>query len=96
MSTWIYEGAPALDGLTPRAAARHPQKEVVLESLLRQFEHDADLAAAGSRPLNEGTLRDLLGMRDGVTWGAPWVSWQRRTTIRLLSAVDMAFAVPWQ
>lgn len=65
--TWLDQSVPALAGATPRAAAKDPTKRVLLESLLRQFEHDADLVAAeGERPLDVAWLRSELGMVDGV------------------------------
>ena len=64
---WVQERVPALEGSTPIAAAKRPNGRIVLESLLRQFEHDADLAALkGLRPLDVDALRALLGMTDGV------------------------------
>jgi hypothetical protein len=64
---WPDEKVPALDNATPRAAAKAPRKRVLLESLLRQFEHDADSAAnEGEQPLDVDQLRADLGMQDGV------------------------------
>lgn len=66
-SHWLDTRVPALGGATPRAAAEDPRRRVRLEALLRQFEHDADLAAAaGERPLDVERLRETLGMADGV------------------------------
>jgi hypothetical protein len=67
MEEWVDEAVPALDGSTPRKAANDPRKIVLLERLLREFEHDADKAAArGDVPLDCDNLRTRLGMRDGV------------------------------
>lgn len=64
---WLDESLPALDGATPRGAAREPDKRILLEALLRQFEYDADLVAfGGERPLDVAWLRAELGMVDGV------------------------------
>lgn len=43
LSHWPDEPLPALAGLTPRRAATRPVQRPVLEALLREFEHDADL-----------------------------------------------------
>jgi hypothetical protein len=65
--SWLNEALPALDGSSPRSAASRPTSRVLLESLLRQFEYDADLVAAnGERPMDVEALRAELGMRDGV------------------------------
>ncbi|MHB1930289.1 MAG: hypothetical protein ACYCUG_12875, partial [Acidimicrobiales bacterium] len=64
---WLDERVPALGGTTPRSAAKDPRRRVLLESLLREFEHDADLAAAaGEVPLDVDRLRADLDMADGV------------------------------
>jgi hypothetical protein len=65
--SWVDERVPALGGVTPREAAEDPGRRLLLESLLRQFEHDADLALAkGTRSLDVDALRELLGMSDGI------------------------------
>lgn len=71
--TWLDEPVPALEGSTPRAAAGHPRRRVLLESLLRQFEHDADLAAAeGDRPMDVESLRAALDMhKDPLSASSP-------------------------
>ena len=61
---WVDEPVPALEGVTPRSAAGDPKRRLLLESLLRQFEHDADVAAArGDRPRDIDAVRAALGMR---------------------------------
>ena len=66
-AAWLDEPVPALEGVSPRVAADIPRRRVQLESLLRQFEHDADLAAMeGRRPLDVARLRAELGMTGGV------------------------------
>ena len=67
LDQWVTEKVPALDGATPLDAARDPRRIVLLEKLLRQFEHDADLVAfAGGTPMDFEAVRERLGMRDGV------------------------------
>jgi len=69
---WLDEPVPALGGATPRAAADDPKRRVLLESLLRRFEFDADLAAAGGqRPRDVERLRASLGMHAGGVGGPP-------------------------
>jgi len=64
---WLDTPLPALDGSTPRRAATSDQHRPLLEALLRQFEHDADLTALdGHRPLDVAWLRTQLHMEDGV------------------------------
>jgi len=65
--SWLDERLPALDGSTPRAAAGHPKRRVLLEALLRQFEYDADVVAAnGEHAMDVDALRAELGMQDGI------------------------------
>jgi hypothetical protein len=69
---WLDEPVPALGGATPRAAAADPKRRILLESLLRRFEFDADLAAAGGqRPRDVERLRASLGMHAGGVAGTP-------------------------
>jgi hypothetical protein len=64
---WVQEKVPALDGATPADAARDPRRIALLERLLRQFEHDADLvAASGETPMDLEALRERLGMQEGI------------------------------
>ena len=64
---WVTEKVPALEGATPTAAAKDPRQVVLLEKLLRQFEHDADLVKrSGGSPMDFEPLRARLGMEDGV------------------------------
>ena len=53
---------PALDGMTPRLAARDARGRIVLEAQLRDLEHRA--VANGARGLgdvDEAELRSVLG-----------------------------------
>jgi hypothetical protein len=60
LRNWLDEKVPAL-GTTPRLAAQVPEKAVLLEQLLRQFEFGADLARfAGERPLDVEQVRLAL------------------------------------
>ncbi len=62
--SWLSEKVPALGDRTPRAAARSREGRTKLEALLREFEHDADLARlAGKTPVDVGWLRRELGMQ---------------------------------
>jgi len=52
---------PALDGRTPREAARRPHDAVRLEALLRELEHDADVLVGRGMPAPDiGRLRKEL------------------------------------
>lgn len=67
METWITESIPALGGLTPAKAAEDPTRAVLLEKLLRKFEHDADLVrSGGGTAMDIERLREKLGMQEGV------------------------------
>jgi hypothetical protein len=62
---WLDEEVPAL-GTTPRKAVNEAETAVRLESLLRQFEFDADLTrSSGKRPLDVGAIRAALAGEDG-------------------------------
>ncbi len=62
---WLDEEVPAL-GTTPRKAVNEAETAVRLESLLRQFEFDADLTRfSGKRPLDVGAIRAALAGEDG-------------------------------
>jgi hypothetical protein len=62
---WLDEKVPALDGTTPRRAASSESKRALLEQLLRQFEHDGDLARSqGDKGVDVGWLRSELDMED--------------------------------
>lgn len=66
MDSWIDTKVPALEGATPRQAAQHPRRVVLLEALIRHFEHGAAVAArAGESALDLTPLRERLGLRDG-------------------------------
>lgn len=66
-ASWLDEPVPALGGLSPRRAAEDPTGRLRLEALLRCFEHDGDLASSeGVARLDVGTLRDALGLADGL------------------------------
>ncbi len=59
---WLDEQVPALNGRTPRKAAKGPERPL-LEALLREFEYEADLLAAdGKRGIDTAWLREQLGM----------------------------------
>jgi hypothetical protein len=59
---WLDVKVPALSGLTPRQAARGPERPY-LEAMLRQFEHEADLLAAdGKTGIDTAWLREQLDM----------------------------------
>jgi hypothetical protein len=59
---WLDEPVPALGGRTPRQAARS-KDSARLEALLRQFEYEADLLAAGGKTGVDTTwLRQELDM----------------------------------
>jgi hypothetical protein len=67
MDHWLTEKVPALDGARPVDAARDRHRIVLVEKLLRRFEHDADeTAAAGEAPMDVAALRARLGMEDGL------------------------------
>ena len=52
---------PALEGRTPREAARRPQDAARLEALLRELEHDADVVVSRGMPAPDiGQLRGEL------------------------------------
>lgn len=62
-AAWVDEPVPALGRLTPKQPANDERGRVLLEALLRQFEH----RAAGNRlpgveGVDVGRLRAALGM----------------------------------
>ncbi|MGH2734312.1 MAG: hypothetical protein ACRDKZ_01930 [Actinomycetota bacterium] len=60
---WLNEEVPALSGQTPREAAQSPSGKVLLEALLRDFEHRAALSMArGGIGPDVGWLRNELSM----------------------------------
>jgi hypothetical protein len=63
-AAWLDEPHPALNGLTPRAAAEAAaHDEMLLESLIRQIEYQSDLAGPFARPgVDLPWLRRELGM----------------------------------
>ena len=64
-SRWLDEQLPAL-GTTPREAANRAETAPQLETLLRLFEWEADLARfAGKRPLDVGLVREALADDEG-------------------------------
>jgi hypothetical protein len=64
--TWVDEPVPALEGLTPRKAAKSDEGRVLLEALLREFEHRAALnRARGRSDIDAEALRIELGMVPG-------------------------------
>ncbi len=61
---WLDEEVPALGGRTPRRAAAGPERPL-LEAMLRQFEYEADLLAAGGKAgIDTAWLREQLDMAD--------------------------------
>lgn len=58
MRAWVDDEVPALGGLTPREAAEHDEGWAWVESLLRQFEHEADRTSMAT-----GEVRDLGWLR---------------------------------
>ncbi len=65
LSHWLDEEVPAL-GTTPRKAVDEAASAARLESLLRQFEFDADLTRfSGKRPLDVDAIRAALAGEDG-------------------------------
>ena len=61
---WLDEPQSALHGLTPREAARaEAPDQMLLESLLRQFEYQADMVGPFAKPgVDVARLRGRLGM----------------------------------
>ncbi|MHB1538181.1 MAG: hypothetical protein ACYCUM_12940 [Solirubrobacteraceae bacterium] len=60
---WPDQPTPALDGLSPRAAASREHHRARLEALLRTLEHDADHLQRRGRPVPDfHTLRAELAM----------------------------------
>ncbi|HEY2580027.1 MAG TPA: tetratricopeptide repeat protein [Streptosporangiaceae bacterium] len=61
---WLDEPVPALRGRTPRqAAAGSEDEQILLEALLREFEYEADvLAAGGEQGIETAWLRRELDM----------------------------------
>lgn len=61
---WLSAPSPALDGLTPRAAAKRKRQRPRLEALMRTLEHDADELAAAGRPVPDlAAVRAELGIQ---------------------------------
>jgi len=68
---WLEEETLALDGATPRQAAQTPAGRLVLERVLRHFEHDADCATlAGEALIDVAGLRHELQL-EGPLWVEP-------------------------
>ncbi len=64
LSRWPDERIPALDELTPRAAAKGNKQQPRLEALLRELEHDAHLLTQHGKPAPDiGRLRTVLSMQ---------------------------------
>jgi SEC-C motif/Protein of unknown function (DUF2384) len=65
--TWVDDPVPALDGLTPREAAKSDEGRVLLEALLRELEHRAAALnrARGRSDIDAEALRIELGMVHG-------------------------------
>jgi hypothetical protein len=60
---WPDDPVPALGGLIPRVAATRRDKRPLLEAVLREFEHDADVAIRQGRPAPDiAHPRAALGM----------------------------------
>ena len=61
IQSWIHESLPVLGGRTPLMSVDDDILALRLEQLLRDFEHDADIAELdGSRPTDTATLRNAL------------------------------------
>ncbi len=57
---WVHESVPALEGMTPMQAVKDERGRVLLEALLREFEHRGALSGGESPDIEE--LRGTLGM----------------------------------
>ena len=64
MTAWLDDSIPALNGLTPRAAARSKRMRPVLDLLLKDFEHQEAQLPADER-IDVGRLRRELGTTKG-------------------------------
>lgn len=60
MREWIESAVPALDGLTPREAARLPRARPKLETLLKEFEQ-SEARQPEEQRLDLRWVRDALG-----------------------------------
>lgn len=70
LSHWPDQPLPTLAGLTPRRAASQPVERPILEALLREFEHDADLLDRHQLP-----APDLAALRADLDMpAAAWTS----------------------
>lgn len=75
---WLDKQLPALGGRTPREATEG-QDLLTLESLLRQFEYEADLLAArGKQGIDTDWLRKELDRSDEMAEEVPELSEQDR------------------
>ena len=68
-SLWPDERIPALNGATPRAAARHTNSRARLEAVLREFEHDAYPLAQANQPAPD--IDQLRAELDMDLWWEP-------------------------
>ncbi len=60
---WLDAKAPVLGGATPRRAAQRARDRPLLEAVLRELEHDADILAARGAPIPDfAELRAELGL----------------------------------
>jgi hypothetical protein len=65
--TWPDEAVPALEGMTPRQAARDDRGSILLEALLRDLEHRAAAnRARGVDDVDVAELRATLGVDEDV------------------------------
>ena len=63
---WVDHPLPALDGLTPREAARRPAERERVRELLKQFEHGSEAERREGRPAYDfGWMWKELGLRRG-------------------------------
>lgn len=64
---WVDESLPGLSGMTPREATRSKRGRILLESMLRRFEYEADRTVAEG-----GTPRDIASLRAELGLTEPW------------------------
>ena len=63
---WFDEPIPALEGLTPRQAAKDPKKRPLLVELLKDYENHEEADRRAGRPVyGVDKLRRKLGLDKG-------------------------------